>query len=409
MSKSYTIKTGDTLEIISRREYGTEQEAYRIANANPGLMDLLVVGTKIVIPIKPDYPVNKPQKTQGGVTEPSILINGTRFRFWTEVQITRSVDNIDTVSFLAPNNPDDKNFRRIFRPFSYQQVVVNVGDEVLFHGIMMSVIPTINNTSKTIQIECYSRPGVLNDCAIPADNPVEFKNQTISEIAIELCKPFGIGVVFHVEHGAKFEQETTGRGSNVLSFLVKLAKERNAVISNTKKGELLFQQSVKPGKPVAMLKQGKPPVISVSPTFNEQGYYSHITGIEPARTGAEGSQFTVINSRLNGITRPFVFELNSASGGDVKQAVEAKASRMFANMVSYTLTVPTWLTPDGMLWEPNTTLKLHAHDAMIYSDYEFIIRSVTYNFGNSGELATLDLVLPGAFDGEQPESMPWDG
>jgi hypothetical protein len=45
---------------------------------------------------------------------------------------------------------------------------------------------------------------------------------------------------------------------------------------------------------------------------------------------------------------------------------------------------------------------------MIYSSYEFVVRSVRFDSETDSETAELDLVLPGSFSGEIPESMPWD-
>jgi len=45
---------------------------------------------------------------------------------------------------------------------------------------------------------------------------------------------------------------------------------------------------------------------------------------------------------------------------------------------------------------------------MIYEPYTFVVRSVRFSKDDSSETATLDLVVPGAFNGEVPEALPWD-
>ena len=94
--------------------------------------------------------------------------------------------------------------------------------------------------------------------------------------------------------------------------------------------------------------------------------------------------------------------------GDVKAAVEAKAGRMYGDSVSYSVTVSTWRDVSGNLWKPNTRIKLKAPQVMIYSDYTFLIKNVTFFKNDSTETALLDLVLPGSFAGLIPESLPWD-
>ena len=93
---------------------------------------------------------------------------------------------------------------------------------------------------------------------------------------------------------------------------------------------------------------------------------------------------------------------------DVKAAVEAKIGRMFGNVAFYSITLSTWRDSKNNLWKPNTTLKLNAPAAMIYTDYEFIIRSVRFEQNSISQTATLNLVMPGTFSGKIPETLPWD-
>ena len=170
----------------------------------------------------------------------------------------------------------------------------------------------------------------------------------------------------------------------------------------------MFLKSSEGGQPVARLQQGAAPVLSVTPFFSPQEYYSHITGIGPVIVGLAGSQFTVKNPLLLGVTRPLTFEAPDTLDADVKSAVEAKIGRMFGNVVSYSVRVATWRDPNGKLWEPNTSIELLAPGAMIYKAYEFIIRSIEFGRDRETETATLNLVIPGAFSGKIPEALPWD-
>lgn len=408
---TYNVVTGDTFESIARKKYGTEKEADRIARANPGVAEPLTAGTVLTVPVLPDAPQNLQQQTQAATgDEVAILIDGQRFRFWDKVRIIRAIDTMDIVEFGAPFDSDAPSFKDTFRPFSFKTVVITVGGTPLFTGTMIGVNPVIENAQKIISVSGYSLPGVLNDCTSPASSfPLEFDKQGLRDISTALAAPFGISVEFEADQGAIFERVANEPGKKVLSFLTELAKQRNLIISSSSRGKLIFLQSTEAGRPVARLQQGIAPVRSVAPFFNPQEYYSHITGMEPVVVGLEGSQFTVKNPRLLGVTRPLTFKAPDTLNADVKGAVEAKAGRMFGNMVSYSITVISWRDPSGNLWEPNTTIKLLAPDAMIYTEYEFIIRSVEFNRDRATETATLNLVIPGSFSGKIPESLPWDG
>lgn len=407
---SYIVKAGDTFESIARKQYGSEQYAGLVNKANPGAMEPLTAGTTLVIPPRPGAPVDKQsQAAAAGANEVAIMINGTRFRFWSELRLTRSLDGMDTVEFSAPFDADSTDFREVFRPFSYATVVITVGGDILFTGTMISVTPSLTERQKTIAVSAYSFPAVLNDCTAPASAyPIEFNDVNLSVIASALAAPFGIAVSFTGKPGTAFERVAIEPGSMVLSFLSDLARQRSLVVSSTPFGELLFQQSVISGQSVAVLQQGASPVVGVQPAFSPQQYYSHITGLESVDLGTDGSQYTVKNPFLTGVVRPFVFKAPDVQGGDIKPAVRAKLSRMYGNMVAYSVQLDTWRDSGGNLWAPNTLIKLQAPGAMIYSSYMFVIRSVSFERSSDKEAAELSLALPGAFNGEAPEALPWD-
>ena len=405
----YSVIAGDTFELISRKQYGTEQYASNIAQANPGVSEPLTTGTSLIIPVKPDKVENISQTTLSvSPDEVAILINGKRFRFWSNIKLTRSIDKIDTLDISAPFEPDLDSFKETFRPFSFQTVAITVGGIPLFKGTMISVIPSMGD-SKTIQVSAYATPGVLNDCTAPASAyPLEYNKQNLQTITNTILKPFGIKAVFEVSSGAVFERVAIDPGQKILDFLSDLARQRNLVISSTERGELLFRKSVEVGIPVAILRQGQSPVLSVSPSFNPQEYYSHITGIGPVIVGLSGEVYTVKNKKLTNILRPFTFQAQDTESGTLQDAVRAKAGRMFGNMVSYKVSLNTWRDPKGNLWTPNTLVNLQSDNAMIYKPYNFVIRSVEFSKDENSQTAVLDLVIPGSFSGTIPKELPWD-
>jgi prophage tail gpP-like protein len=411
LSTTFKIVAGDTFESIARKKYGTEQDAQKVSQANPGVSEPLTPGTVLTTPPSPDAPQNAPQQTESAdPDEVALLIAGKRFRFWSNIIINRSIDNMDTISFGAPFEADSEDFRETFRPFTYKPLIVTLGGSPLFSGTMIQITPSLENKQKIVAVSGYSLPGVLNDCTPPASAyPLEFNGQGLQEIATTLAAPFGVGVEFQAEQGAIFERVAADPGKKVLAFLAELAKQRNLIISSTTTGKLLFLQSIETGTPVAQLRQGASPLESVTPLFNSQKYYSHITGIEPVIVGLPGSQYTVKNSRLEGVLRPFTFTTPDTLDADVKTAVQAKSSRMFGNMASYSLKVSTWRAPNGELWTPNTIIQLTAPGAMIYNAYDFVIKSVSFERNRVSRTAILNLVIPGAFSGKNPEVLPWEG
>lgn len=411
MSTTYNVVVGDTLELVSRKVYGTEIAAGRIRRANPGLVEPLSVGTVLVIPSDPSVVVNQTQLTEtDDPDEVGIFIDGDRFRFWDHARFIRSMDSMDTLVFSAPFEMESAEFRETFRPFSYKPLAMTVGGVTMLTGTMVGVDPLLETKQKTVSISGYSLPGVLDDCTAPASSyPLEFNGQGLQEVATTLAEPFGLGVDYRLPMTDVFTQIALSTDSKVLSFIANLARQRNGVLTNNEMGQLLVWQSVAPGSPVARLHQGSSPVESVVPLFNPQNYFSHITGINPVAVDDGGSQYTGINSRLQGVVRPITFTSKDTEGANIIDSVRAKAGRMLGGAASYSVRVSTWRDPQGQLWTPNTTVMVLAISAMIYQEYEFIIRSVEFETDKDTRIATLNLVIPGTFSGVIPESLPWEG
>lgn len=405
----YTVREGDTFDRIARRLYGTPDDAGLIRQANPGAREPLQPGLTLTIPARaPRQGAEQSESTTPD--EVAITVAGERFRFWESMSITRSMDAPDSVSFTAPFEPDDARFRRTFRPFAFHDMAVSVGGERLFTGTLVSVDPPLQGDRRVVTVQGYATPGVLQDCTPPESAwPVEYDGLDLEGIAESIVEPFGVPVDFRGDPGAPFEREAAKPGSTVMSFLTPLAKQRNYVIASTPGGALLFWQSVTPGRPRARLRQGESPLLSVMPNFSPQNYYSHITGMTSTELGDTGKSYTARNPHLDGVLRPNTTQFTDVEAADAEAATRAQMGRMFGNVASYEAEVSTWRDPEGRLWEPNTTVVVHAHGAMIYQEYEFIVRSVTFERDAEQKTATLELAMPGSFSGKIPEVLPWDG
>lgn len=410
MSTTYRVIDGDTFESIARKKYGIDSKASLIRSANPGVVEPLQSGVILVIPVSPSAPKNITHPAESNdPDEMAILINGMRFRFWNNASLTKSIDSMSTIQFSAPFQSELKDFRDNFRPLSFNDIECTIGGIKEFTGTMLTASPSIEEDSTVVDVAGYSLPGVLNDCTpSPVDATLEYNDQGLIDIAGSIAEPFGLSVVFDEDQGSIFERVACENGKKALSFLIDLANQRNLIISDNSKGDLVFLRSIESGNPVVTLDQDDSPVVSVSARFSPQNYYSHVTGVEPIATGLDGSKFTVQNERLSGVIRPFTFRAKDTQSADLKSAVDDKMGRMFGNIVQYELELDTWRDPSGNLWKDNTTIKLRAPDAMIYSFYEFLVRSVKFKNDGESKTAILTLVLPEAFKGQIPKRLPWE-
>lgn len=339
----------------------------------------------------------------------TIQIGGKAFEAWTEVEVSHSIDAFSTLTIKAPMEPDNTDFREWFVPFSFAPMKAFVGGTEFFRGTMLGVEPECDAAGRTVTVTAYSLPAVMGDCTLAYKAiPYEFKDVTTEEILRQVAGAFGVTVDLRTDLGGKLKKKAIDPATVALEFLVKIVKERNAVLTNTPTGDLLCWQSVKPGNPVGQLHQENIPKIRSK--FSSQEYYSEVTGIGARRRKSDvDSPHTEQNPFLRTIRRPFVFKVQNTEDGGSETSSKARLGRMFANMAVYELNeLPSWYIPDGSkLWERNTTVEVYAPNAMIYKVYEFLIRTVVFKETRNGRTSGLELALPGAFSGEIPETLPW--
>lgn len=340
--------------------------------------------------------------------EVTVIIDGQELRYWTEVEVTLSLDTMSTVELTAPWDSSRHDLREIFRPFKFKPMEVLLGGAPLFTGTVVDISPESSAESSTVSLAGYSLPGVLGDCTMPGDSvPLEFNKQTFRQIMDTLLGPFEIESDVRVNTGPAFKKERLEVDKKPLAFLIELAKQRNFVMSSTEEGQLLCWRSISTGNPVARLENR--PAGTIKASFNSQEYFSEVTGFCPQTRKKKGSKFRERNPWLTNVLRPMAFKLDDVEPGDAPNAVKAKLGRVFANIASYDVEdLPTWRDPKGRLFAPNTTIELHAPDVMVYEPYEFLIRHVRFKADAEKQTCDLNLVMPGAFSGETPVSLPWD-
>jgi prophage tail gpP-like protein len=426
MSRRYTVKSNDTLSGISTKFYGVPDKYTLIINANPQLAGrnkatdgspFIHTGDIFIIPDETENIINiteqsKIPETIENVSDNaiSILIDNNLFSFWTEYSITFEIDTFDTFSFSAPFNSSINIYRESFRPFSYKPVAIYYGQELIFTGVLLADETTLEPDEKSISISGYSKPGVLNDCHMPISSfPLEFNNQTLQQIAKVLCKVYGIVPVFLLSAGNPFEKVSIDIETDIFSFLSDLAEQRELLFSNNIKGEAIFFKP-ETGNAVASFKQGELPLISCSSSFDPQNFYSHITGITQTTADKKSASYTYKNNYLikKGINRYYNFIAEDIKDSEIKKTTLSKAGRMFGESVSYELKVQGHRDRNGNLLKKNTIIDLLAPGAMIYNEFELLIKSLTMSRTDEGDISEMELVLPGSYSGKIPEVFPWE-
>lgn len=402
MSTTYNARGGESWNEVARNTTGNDLDAAKIARANPGVLTPIAAGTLLQIPGEGPSGI-----TSATAAELEVRIDKTPVGTLDEFTFASSIDAIAQCSFTLPNEPET---RALLQPLGSQEVTVDVLGQRVFTGRASSPIPQNSVDRRSLDVECYSTPGILERVSPPLSAfPLEFTNANLIAIAGDLCSYHSVVVDFQAHPGALFERVDIQPSEPVLTFLSGLASQRGPVITSDAFGRLVFWESVSPGKPVGEYEKGYAPAQNVLPQFNEEQWYSSVTGKIPAKSkrGKKGEQFTVENPYATDLVRPYTFEVRDIDPGELETAVQTAAGRMFSEVFSVDLEMSTWFDGNGQLFRPNTTIRLKSPDDYIEDFYEFLISTVSLTKSAGAELATLTLVLPGAYSGEIPEVLPW--
>lgn len=339
------------------------------------------------------------------------LESGESYGAWTELEIARSLDGYTALSASGPFDHERQEVRRAFQPLAFPRVEVTVEGELVTTGYVKDVAPNEEAGISSVGITVYSLAHELVEiCPATTLLPLEFNGLDLRQIALKLVTAsIGAESIFDGgKPGAPFERVKAEPDSTIHSFLVDLAVQRAFVLSDAPSGALLFRSEAPVGSPVARL-EGQP-VTRVTATFDPANWFSTITGRASRKAGRAGAGFGEFNPLYRAVhPRPYTLRLDDTEAADVPKAAKAAIGRMIAAVASYTVEdIPSWRDPSGRLWTPNTTVTLTAPGAMIYTETEFLIRTVTLRQTPESERATLGLVLPGTFGGSLPTRLPWD-
>lgn len=425
MSKSHTVRSGDTLAAIASKYLGSASAWTQVRDANPILANrkkasdgspLIFPGDILIIPENISVPAsvvsNVPFVLDDGAEQDiSILINGKLYTGFTGYRLQFNTDSLDAFSFSAPWDDDDKTLHEAFKPFKFSRCSVYYDRSLVFAGILLTSAPEVSPDSKTITIQGYPTCGVLNDSCLPSTKfPPSYNGMTLKQIADDCCGPFGITTEFSHPSGSAFESVEYEAGKKIFEFLKTLAEQRGFIFTNTSAGMLKFW---KPAieTVTATFKEGESPLISCKPSFSAQGMYSHITGYTKTDVDTDSTSYTYENKYLikSGVLRPLTFVSSDADASSLEAEVLAKAGSMYANCVSYQITVKGHKDRFGNLYRKNMSVSVYAPGAMIYRETKFQVDKVELVRSDSeGNQAVLSLILPGSREGKLPEVLPWE-
>ncbi len=408
--QSYTIVKGDTLWDIAAQAYGLPQKWRVIWDANKSTLksgdpNLIYPGEVIIIPkIKEVEPLEGADILPGdSLQDFTIVLDGTRL----VVQSARALRTMHTAAdgfnALQLWARDNVELQGLVTPYGYQKAEVYVGGQLVITGQLYT--PTNKASAKeysqTIKGASYTKD-VVDSSVQP---PYEYRNITIDKLAAKLIEPLGIDLVVddQIDVGGPFDRVTAEPSDKIFDFLAKLAKQRSLLISSTPRGELLLT-AAKVTPTVGTISDEFPPGVELEATFDGAKRFHAYTvlskrrGRRPKR--ATATDEVVPRSRLTTI------QADETEAGDIQKAADWQRSKALADALTIPFPVSDWYAPNGELFRENTIVTVKSPIIYAPFGFDFMIRSVEYQYDKSGRAATLNIVPPEVYTGE-PLVEPW--
>jgi len=308
-------------------------------------------------------------------------------------------------SFVIYFDPEYNEHQRLFQPGHFHEVDIEHNGELLIRGFMVNHSFTTSSTKALSKIDCYSLPGVLEDCEIPTDlYPLQFDGLTLREIANKLVRPFKLKVQVDPSVSSRvnsvYDVSTANEGQTIKSYLGSLASQKDVVLSHTPDGKLLFTEAKTAQDPI-MDFSNNTPIISKSISFGGQKMHSHITVQKEADDeGGNAGESTIQNPFVPFVYRPTVRSQNSGNDVDTSEAARNELAKELKN-IKLTLKIAQWEI-NGKIIKPNNIITIQDPELYLYERERFFIESVQLNGNEKETTATLTCVLPEVYNKRTP-------
>jgi len=284
--KQHTVKKGDTLGSIAGLYYSNPSLYLKIYKANPFLNgrtsgdlaneDLVYPGEILIIPDVGTQPSTEILTETGDI---QIEINGEIFRAWSGITIDLNLDQIADSFSIAVSYNNVEPYKDVLKRFKYQSTRIFFQEKKILTGVIPIIEITSGDDSTSIVAKGYSKTGVLGECNLPPNQyPRKFDGLSFKQIASQLCNPFGIDV--KVTNAAQeqaniiYDEISIAETEFIGSFLVKMAKDRSIILSNTADGDLLINRLVKGSEEVLTIDKPENPERKNSAVYDGTKLYS---------------------------------------------------------------------------------------------------------------------------------------
>lgn len=333
----------------------------------------------------------------------SLKIAGQSYDRWESVRFNASLESLAwECVFEFSEQWEEGGTTTIGKAFPFQEgaecTISLDGDEVII-GEVAEISTGYGADSHSIGVYCRSRTGSLVDCSA-IHKSGRWKNKTITQIAADLCQPYGVTVAADTDVGKPFAIFKLQPGESVFEALDRAAKERGVLLTTNAKAECVITKASETFTGITITDAD---VL----TGERSGRFTDRYSVYVVKGQSNGTdtyfgddaarKYASITDANVTTYRPLLI-ISEAAGGKPEFEKRARWERNVrtgrSRMVRYQL--QGWRAPNKDLWLPN--MLVNVSDKVLRVEGQMLVTSSSLAYSEQGTIAEINLMFPSAFD-----------
>lgn len=337
-----------------------------------------------------------------------LRIAGSAYPRWVDVRISMALSQVAWKFDLTFHGPAAD-----VEPLPFEEgdaCAIAVYDSELFPAYLQEVNQDADATTASAQAVGLSTTGDLVDCAA-IHKGGSWQNRTLTQIASDLCAPFGVKVRADVDVGRAFERFAIQDSETVHEALVRGARMRGLLIMTDIDGALVFTRAS--STPISTVLERGVNLLSGGTRLSNERFSKYIVKAQSSGTDtwsgakAAGGKAEVTDDTVKRYRPIIVHAEGGEAGSRLKDRALWERNTRWGKSREYRARVRGWSHRDG-IWTPNTLVRVR--DARFGVDEKLVVSAVNLSFGNdTGEIAEMTLTRREAFDVEPLVPKPKKG
>ncbi|EGU31084.1 phage baseplate assembly protein [Vibrio scophthalmi] len=359
------------------------------------------------------------------MAEVYLLVNGVRYNGWTEVSVSRSLINLAGEFDLSLTRTWSEAAPMTINPG--MPCVVMIDHTTVISGHIDDFIPTYSSKEVKIQITGRDKTGDLVDCAAVYKGS-QWTNVTFTQIARDLCAPFGINVIDSVsqqtiapylldaaiDERVLFASWRIEQGETVEDNLRRAARQKSALITSNAQGNLLITAPSQKVLSTKLTLGGN--ILAAAGRFSWRNRHDTYMIKGAGYTGGDmddspsadniGRAMLIRDPEVNRHRPKIVLSEDAFTAEGATLRGQWQKTRDVGSSTQTQITVAGWYHDGQELWRENVLVKIE--DEYQNLNATWLIVAVRFVAGDNGQLTQLTLMPSDALSIEPPAStMLW--